>query len=193
MELRHFRLNIKENSRDKLKHEVFEISKKIEKLFKKWNCKYIFVEDLTIKSMEHGKGKTFNRMVNNQWIRRDFINNLEKRINSLGGKVYKINSAYTSFIGNLIHNYSDPINASLEIGRRGYEVIILKNKKFYPEFKSVKDQWKEHLTENVENWKDLFVKIKNSGLRYRVSLDEKFSVLSHLSRKSNVNYFLYPI
>ena len=193
LETRHYVLNIKENSHDKIKHEIFEISKRIEKLFKKWNCKYIIVEDLTIKSKEHNKGKIFNKMINNQWIRKDFINNLEKRINNLDGKIFKINPAYSSFIGNMIHDFSDPINASLEIGRRGYEIIILKNKKFYPDINLVKDQWKEYLTKNINNWKEFFVEIKNLGLRYRVSLNKEFNVLRLLSKKSRVYYYVYTI
>jgi hypothetical protein len=193
LELRHFVLNIKENNHGKIKHEIYEISKKIEKLFKKWNCKYIFVEDLMVKSKEHNKGKKFNRMVNNRWIRKDFIKNLEKRITNLGGKVFKVNTVYSSFIGNMIYNYSDPINASLEIGRRGYEVIIIKNKKFYPSINLVKDQWTEYLTKDINSWKEFFKFVKNLGMRYRVSLDKSFNVFRLLSRKSKINYYYYTI
>ena len=38
-----------------------------------------------------------------------FINNLEKRIKIYNGKLFKVNPAYSSFIGNLIYNFSDPI------------------------------------------------------------------------------------
>ena len=193
LETRHFVLNINTNNHNKIKHEIYEISKKISKLFLKWNCKFIFVEDLNIKNKNHGKGKKFNKMINNQWIRNDFINNLNKRINCFGGKIFKINPAYSSFIGNCVYDFSDPINASLEIGRRGYEVIILKNKKFYPELISVKDRWKEYLTENINSWKEFFVIIKNLKLRYRISLNVKFKVLSQQSRISKVNYYCYPI
>jgi hypothetical protein len=77
---------------------------------------------------------------------------------------------YSSVIGNLQHSYFDPINASLEIGRRGYNVIISKNKQFYPSF-FLKDQWKEYF-KDLRDWKELFRELKNSKLRYRVSLDE---------------------
>ena len=144
---------------------------------------------MTIKTEQHNKGRKFNKMVNNQWIRNKFINNLEKRINIIGGKLFKINPAYSSFIGNVIYNYDDPINASLEIGRRGYEVIILKNKKFYPEFNLsvLKDQWKEYFNTGIKSWKEFYIIIKNLKLKYRVSLDNK--VFSHISKKSNVNYY----
>jgi len=99
----------------------------------------------------------------------------------------------TSFIGNLNYNYSDPINASIEIGRRGYEVIILKNKKFYPDFSGLKDHWKEYFNQyHIKSWKEFFIKIKNSEMKYRVPLNKSFNVLSHLSKKSKICYYLYP-
>jgi IS605 OrfB family transposase len=191
LEVRHF--EIEENiTHDKLKNEMFEISKKTEKLFKKWNCKFVFVEDLTIDSKDHEKGKDFNRKIK-QWIRNPFINNLKNRISVYGGKLFKINPRYTSFIGNVIYNFSDPINASLEIGRRGYDVIILKNKKFYPEMNQVKDRWKEYLTTDITSWVKFYYKIKTLEMRYRVSLvDTKLTRVSkHISNKSKVNYFFY--
>jgi IS605 OrfB family transposase len=190
LELQHFIFKTEKHS--KTEFEIYEISKKIEKLFKKWNCKFVFVEDLMIKSKNHEKGKALNKLIN-QWIRNKFINNLEKRVTNLGGRLFKINPAYTSFIGNMIYEYSDPINASLEVGRRGYEIIILKNKRFYPELNQVKDQWKEYLTNDINSWKEFFSIVKNLKLRYRVSLNENFSVLSYLSRKSRILYYSYPI
>ena len=80
---------------------------------------------------------------------------------------------YSSVIGNLMYNYTDPINASIEIARRGAQVIFEKNKKlrkFYPNYmiSLLKDQWKEHFRDCLE-WKEVFNKLKNSGLKYRVS------------------------
>lgn len=193
LEVRRYILNINSNNHNKVKHEILEISKNIFLLFKSYNCKFMFVEDLTIKSKDHNKGKTFNKNINNKWIRNGFINNLEKRIGILKGKVFKINPAYTSFIGNIIHDFDDSINASLEIARRGYEVIILKNKKFYPDINlsSIKDQWKEHLVDGINTWKDFFDKIKNLKLKYRVSSGNE--VFSHLSDKSNIGYYYYRL
>ncbi len=84
----------------------------------------------------------------------------------------------------------DPVNASLEIGRRGFEIIIKKTKKFYPELwikDSLKDQWKEHFSELPDIWRELFVIVKNSKLRYRVSTDSVvFSKFRH--RQSYISY-----
>ena len=92
-----------------------------------------------------------------------------------------------------MYSFEDSINASLEIGRRGYNCIILNNKKFYPEFNlsSLKDQWKEHFSDGIKSWKEFYLEIKNSKLKYRVSLNNK--VFSHINEKSNVDYYFYLI
>ena len=119
-----------------------------------------------------------------------FINNLEKRSSINGQKLFKVNPAYSSFIGNLQWNFDDPINASLEIGRRGYECIIKKTKQFYPELKLKEvliNQWKDKINiDNFKTWKDLFNFIKNLELRYRVSTGVVFSEFK--TNKSLVGY-----
>lgn len=98
---------------------------------------------------------------------------------------------YSSYIGNIQYDYFDPINSSIEIGRRGYETMILKNKQFYPPY-LLKDgliyQWKEHI-KSITGWKELFSIIKNLKLRYRVSLGENkhlYNVLRMGSIKSGI-------
>lgn len=175
----------------KLNHELIQISKDIESLLKYWKFNFVFIEDLKFKQKDAGLGKTFNRITKNLWKRNKFIDNLKKRITFFGCKTFNVNPAYSSFIGNIQHAYSDPINASIEIARRGYEVIIEKNKKFYPDLNNVKDQWKEYLTEDIKSWKEFFLKIKNSGLKYRVSLDGSSRVFSLFHKKSKIIYFVY--
>lgn len=178
---------------NKLKFETFEISKSISLIAKQFNCKSVFIEDL------HFKGsstiKISNRKNKNLWKRELFINNLTKRLNILGIKLYSVNPAYSSFIGNLQHDYTDAVNASIEIGRRGFEYRIKKNKTgFYPNL-LVKHQWKEMATKYTD-WKKFFIEIKNLKLKYRVSLDEvkhKFNVFQqNTTPKSMVlNYVFY--
>ena len=170
---------------NKLNHEILEISKDISKLSKEFMCKFIFIEDLSF------KGNTrYNRKNKNLWKRDIFINNLEKRCSINNQKLYKINPAYSSFIGNLQWNFDDPINASLEIGRRGFECIIKKTKKFYPEMELKEvlvSQWKDKINiDNFKTWKELFGFIKNLGLRYRVSTGVVFSEFK--TKKSLVGY-----
>lgn len=159
---------------NKLNHEILEISKDISKLSREFQCKFVFIEDLSF------NGNTYaNRKNKNLWKRDILINNLQKRCSINGQKLYKINPAYSSFIGNLQWDFDDPINASLEIGRRGFECIIKKTKKFYPELKLKEvlvSQWKDKINiDNFKTWKELFGFIKNLGLRYRVSTGVVFS------------------
>ena len=180
---------------NKLNHETIEIVKAISNISKKWNCKFIFVEDLDFKNADP-KGRSFNRLTRNHWKRGKFTQALEKRCLLNGVKLFSVKPQYTSQIGNLIHEYSDPVNASLEIGRRGFEVIILKNKRFYPDFSLslLKDQWKKHFNNGIETWKDLFKEIKNSKLKYRVSpneLKDSFKVFSMDSSKSLVKCYAF--
>jgi len=159
---------------NKLKFETFEISKSIANLAKHYNCSLICIENLQFKQ-KASKSQKYNNVGNrknkNLWKRDLFISNLIKRLNIYNIDVHKVLPAYSSFVGNLQHDYTDAINASIEIARRGYEYKILKNKnKFYPNF-LVKHQWKEMATK-FTNWKEFYLEIKNSKLKYRVSLEE---------------------
>ena len=178
---------------NKLKFETFEISKSISLIAKQFNCKTVFIEDL------HFKGsstiKISNRKNKNLWKRELFINNLTKRLNILGIRLYSVNPAYSSFIGNLMYDYTDAVNASIEIARRGFEYRIKKNKTgFYPNL-LVKHQWKEMATK-ITDWKKFFIEVKNLKLKYRVSLNDclhEFNVFQqNSSHKSMVlNYVFY--
>jgi hypothetical protein len=177
---------------NKLNHETIEISKSIVNIAKSFNCKGIFIEDLNFRNSQ--QGKSLNRNNKNLWKRGLITENLRKRsqINNLS--FYEVSPQYSSQIGNLMYDFTDPINASIEIARRGYQVIFEKNKnkrKFYPNFSldRLKDQWKEHFFDCKE-WKQVFLKIKNSGLKYRVSsADIKIGrVFSLKCEMSNVKY-----
>ena len=178
---------------NKIKHEVIEISKKISLLAKYYNCKAVFIEDLSFKQKDAGKGKNYNRKNNNLWKRNLFVENLSKRLFIEDIKLYRINPAYSSIIGNLQYSFTDAVNASIEIVRRGIECIIKRNKgNFYPDL-LIKDQWKETFI-NCKDWKEVFLKIKNSKLKYRVSIEEclhSYKVFQLNSRKSKVLNWVY--
>jgi predicted transposase len=178
---------------NKIQFETIEISKKISLLAKYYNCKAVFIEDLSFKQKDAGKGKSYNRKNNNLWKRNLFVENLSKRLFIEDIKLYRINPAYSSIIGNLQHDYTDTINASIEIVRRGIECIIKRNKgNFYPNL-LIKDQWKETFIK-CKDWKEVSLKIKNSGLKYRVSIEEclhSYKVFELNSRKSKVKTFVF--
>ncbi len=166
---------------NKLKFETFEIAKSISNLAKYYNCSLVCIENLNFKqqvSKDQKYNNVGNRKNKNLWKRELFVSNLIKRLNIYNISVHKVSPAYSSFVGNLQHDYTDAINASIEIARRGYVYKILgSTNKFYPSF-DVKHQWKEMAT-SFDDWKKFYSEIvKNLKLKYRVSLDE----CSHLFR-----------
>jgi hypothetical protein len=178
---------------NKIQFETIEISKKISLIAKYYNCKAVFIEDLSFKDKNAGKGTTYNRKNNNLWKRNLFVENLSKRLFIEDIKLYRINPAYSSIIGNLQHDYTDTVNASIEIVRRGIQCIIKRNKgNFYPNL-LIKDRWKETFIK-CKDWKEVSLKIKNSGLKYRVSIEEclhSYKVFELNSRKSKVKTFVF--
>ena len=174
---------------NKLDHETIEIFHYIGRKLKSLNVEYVFLEDLNFKNGNKGLGKWFNRLTINQWNRNLPYDILSKHFKN---KIFKVNAAYSSTIGNCLYDYSDPVNASLEIGRRGFEVIILKKKNvkgvssFYPEFdlSMMREEIRNQTTHlELNSWKELHTFLKNSGLRYRVSLDEAKSLHPMFCRK----------
>ena len=161
---------------NKLDHETKEIFHYIGKKLKFLKCEYVFLEDLNFKNGNKKKGKNFNRLTINQWNRNTPFNILSKYFKN---KLFKVNAAYSSTIGNCLYEYPDPISASIEIGRRGFEVIILKkkdkecNSSFYPEFdlNIMREEIRNQTTHlELNSWKELHTFLKNSKLMYRVSL-----------------------
>lgn len=157
---------------NKLKHETIEIAHEISKLVNVWKCKTLAIEDLSIKSKDRKKGKKLNRLCNNKWERQLFMNKLKMLANLHKYEFVEVNPAYSSIVGNFAYgneNTPDMVAASIEIARRAYK----KYKKgwFYPRFNIQfrDEQWKQTLGA-VENWKELFQKIKETGLKYRFQL-----------------------
>lgn len=178
---------------NKLIFETIEIAKSISVIAKRFNCENVFVESLHFKNPLGVK--TLNRKNKNLWKKELFLNNLSKRLNTSGINLRYVNPAYSSFIGNIMHDYTDAVNASIEIARRGYEYKINKDKtRFYPSLLA-KHQWKE-MAAKFKDWKGFFLEIKNLKLKYRVSLSDvrhKFNVFQQNSNHKSLvlNYVFY--
>lgn len=200
---------LRDLSADKKHHEIFGVSQRIAKLAKHYECELVCFEKLSIESKDNGKGKLYNRLVNNNWNRIKFFQNLTKWCNIFGIKTQEVAAEFSSFIGQLTNEHDvDMVAASIEISRRGflfYNHYVAKRISsvnggkvniVYPEFNvsSLSTHWKK-MVENDEalnSWKKLYYHLKKSKTSYRFSLkDWKQSkeFLRHKSRKSNV--FLY--
>ena len=192
---------------NKRNHEIIEIAHFLSKLANHYGCEIFSLEDLNIKQGDVGKGRKFNKLCNNQWNRNLLVSQL-KRMNCL----YKIRTLevipnHSSFIGNLVyrvHQLPDYILASIEISRRAYEFYhqyILKDKKI--EKNIVFGNYEKDLNlyylsleeigirESFNSFAEMYSFVKNSKVRYRVSLDEVESsrVLRKLFIKSYTEFY----
>ena len=186
------KLTGKKYSSNKLDYETKEIFHYIGRKLRSLNCEYVFLEDLSFKSGNKKKGKNFNRLTINQWNRSipEYI--LRKYFKS---KLFKVNAAYSSTIGNCLYSDPDPVSAANEIGRRGFEVIILKKRSkegvssFYPEFdlNMVREEIRNQTAHlELNSWKELHSFLKNSKMMYRIPLPKEESFRKFKSIKSLV-------
>ena len=144
------------------------------------------LEDLSIQSKEHDKGKKFNQLVNNKWNRNDFINYVTKRLRALNIRIKTIYPQYSSFVGNLLNQqYYDPVASSIEIGRR-----VIPNEKFYPpkvDYNTLGILLADRVPLSL-SWKQFYAwcKQRNPKMRYRNSLPEGKSFQAFMCSKSLV-------
>lgn len=172
------------DNKNKKKHEKIAICKDIHKQLVHFQVNKLCIEDLNIKSKNHNKGKTFNKLVNNLWNKRLFINQLTKDCDVSGILVKPVIPAYSSFIGNLLYQLPDALSSALEVARRGHE----NSNSIFPELISVEklaNQWKDALTWSFSNWKTLFEVFKSKNLmsEYRVSMSRERLVFKRFIRK----------
>ena len=187
---------------NKRNYETIQIVKNLVNKAIYYKVQLFSIEDLSIESNDSGKGKRFNRLVNNQWNRNNFLNNLEKRCNIFGIKLLKVKPEYSSFIGNFLFrslNLPDPILSSIEISRRGYEFYnqyIIKQKEIkkniiQPEISQFKYLYIKSLEEfglqdNQLDFIKLYYIFKKSKLKYRLSIDQNLQFSRFFSNKSRV-------
>ena len=174
------------------------------KLATHYHCQIFSIEDLDIKTKDSGKGRRFNRLVNNQWNRTIFYQQIQKYCDRYGIVFQKVLANYSSFLGNLVYRETglpDMVLSSIEIGRRGYEFYhqyVLKDK---PKEKNIifdnseksKDKIIQSLEElnyfeAFEDLKELYIKLKTLDMKYRVPLENSIlnAVFSKKSIKSQV-------
>lgn len=189
------KLTDKEVSKNKRQYEIIKICHTINNLVNYWKCKKLSIEDLNISSSDKGQGRNFNRLCNNVWDRTLITNKLLMLSNIYGYELVEVNPVYSSFIGNLVYGDEttpDMVAASIEIARRAYKKY--EKNWFYPVFDidCLDEQWKQTLI-GVENWRNAFLKIKNSKVKYRVLLNDivQNAVFSKYNRKSKVTIYSF--
>lgn len=179
--------------KNKSKFEKIQVCYNIIKLLDYWKCSKLCIEDLNIKSSNKNQGKTFNRLCNNVWDRNLIINKLKMLSRIYNFELVEVNPAYSSFIGNILYGSNDcpdMIASSIEIARRGYKKF--EKGWFYPEFnvENLNEQWKQTLN-LVKSWKELYLKIKESKLKYRFLLDPVNAVFSKFHKQKKLSVYTF--
>lgn len=179
--------------KNKSKFEKIQICYDIINLLNYWKCSKLCIEDLNIKSSNKNQGKNFNRLCNNVWNRSLIVNKLKMLSNIYNFELVEVNPAYSSFIGNLFYGSNecpDMIASSIEIARRGYKKF--EKGWFYPEFNvdNLNEQWKQ--TEiGIKSWKELYLKMKESKLKYRFLLNLDYAVFSKFHKQKSINVYTF--
>jgi len=150
----------------KRKHEICEIYKDMFQLCKHFKVSKFSIEDLNFKPKVENNSTEFNRQTKNIWNRTLQTNLVQKYCNQLGIKLLKVLPMYSSFIGNMVYDYYDPISSSIELGRRGF--YKYEKGKLYDSLSRINQEKLCYLLgENVEleSWKEIYSKVKD--LPYR--------------------------
>lgn len=121
---------------NKRKQEIALIFKQIFNIARHYQCAYFVMEDLNFSKSKKKLSKEANRKIKNLWHLTLTKNQIIKRCHVTGITLIEVESYYSSFIGNIQHDYVDPINAAIEIGRRG---IARYNKNMDYPYKTGKD------------------------------------------------------
>ena len=181
---------------NKRKHEIIHVAKQLFMLCKHYRCETFAMEDLDMKHKAIGN-KRINRLINNLWCRNLLTHQIKKHILCSPTTFVSVQPQYSSIIGNIVYRderLPDPVLASIEISRRGFEYgtqYIYKRRQLQktvilPDFNSVRTRILLSLEElgicgHVGSWTELFSTVKKSGVKYRFPLAECLSA-SHFSK-----------
>ena len=179
---------------NKRNHEIIHIAKQLFNICSHYHCESFVIEELQMDSVtnETFEDRTRRRLINNQWNHDLLVKQITKHIKSSPTKLIKVKPEYSSIIGNLVNrslNLPDPILASIEIGRRGFEFgtqYIYKRRPhkktvIFPSFDLVKKIISISLEElgvivpKLEKWTDVWEMVKNPEVKYRVPIPESQS------------------
>ena len=183
--------------RNKHKHEIKEIFIQIFNILNHYKCSVFVMEDLDFKEEKQSnkKSKESNRQTKNIWHRRLIEQMISKLCTQFGIELVMVNPSYSSFIGNIMYDYFDPINSAIEIGRRGLYKYI-KNLTGFPLISSdIVDTVETILKKNCSDvssishtkatWKIMFNLVKK--YRYRGSFKHDKSGNTRIVNKCSMS------
>jgi len=178
-------------------NEIFLISKTLITTAVHYGCSLFGYEQLAIVTKDNKKGTNYNRLINNQWLRRPLIDNIRKNCAKYNIECLKVLCEYSSFVGNFVFRdcgYADMCLASIEIGRRTYEYYHQYIANNFARTKNIVfpnvDDFREQIERTMEvfNLKDSEIDLRkiyyalkaDPKMMYRVPLSDCQTVVSKL-------------
>ena len=160
---------------NKKTYEIIKIAQHIFSMFKHYKCDILSIENLKINQKDKDKGKNYNALCNNHWLRTTFVNQIRKLCNLTHTTLIEVKPEFSSFIGNFIfrdEDLPDMCLSAIEISRRGYEYYnqyILKTKEIKKNIinPDIKD-FKRQLEKSLEEFGLLFERSCLSELYYSI-------------------------
>ena len=189
---------------NKRRYELTQVVLAIKGLCRHWRVSYVGIEKLVMAPKDKGRGRRFNRQVNNEWCRGHFVASLKKHMCLVGCKVIELVAAYSSFIGCLTYpSETDSVAASIELNRRLRAFVdqyvvgrAPKGSVVYPVFEDgCLNRWKEEgiPSEALTGWKAAYRWLTESQHSWRLTYGayakrERLTALRLQSRKSLVTW-----
>jgi|CZKI01.1.fsa_nt_gi hypothetical protein len=106
----------------KRRYELAILAKKVAVLAKHHRVCAVVTERLALGPKDHGKGRRYNRLINQVWLRRGLLEPLTRRLAGAGIAHAEENPAFSSKLGNHLWadvlRIPDPACAAVELGRR---------------------------------------------------------------------------
>ena len=149
-----------------------------------YKCQIVSIEDLNIKAKDRDKGKNYNALCNNHWLRTTFCNQLRKRTNIHKITLLEVKPQYSSFIGNFLFrslNLPDMILSSIEISRRGYEY-------FNQYITNQKEQKKNIIQPNIADFNE-FWRMSMEELRLEFSGNSLIELYNFIKSEKDLPLF----
>jgi len=169
----------------KRRYEIIEAWKYIFKIANHYKVAKCAMEELSFRQEVNSEYN--QRTTKSIWHRELTEKAIQKSCNIFGIELIEVNAAYSSFIGNIQNNYFDPLNAAIEIARRG-QTKYLKGG-FYPPIRRSDLDTMYHLgldvlNKTIQSWVEAYKLFKTAELRYRRELKNfvETNLQSHKSR-----------
>lgn len=162
--------NIKRLNKNRKKHNIALIYKDIFK-----TCKHFKVSSFVMEKLDFKPklcfSKSRNNLVKSFWSLTFQKNLIKKYCENFGIILLEINPSYSSFVGNLLYENFDPINAAMELSRRGMVLCKILNERWYPEIECFRLNNKSYVSdlENIKSIPELYTFFISRKLRYRRS------------------------